>query len=349
MPAAMQTNSGPSSETRVPLRTAGREPKMMKAIVYDRYGTFENLALRDIEKPAVKPDEVLVRVRAAGLHIGDCFGVRGAPVVMRMATGLFKPKHGVPGFDLAGEVDAVGENVTEFQSGDEVFGECNGSCAEYVCATPDKLALKPASLSFEQAAAMPTAALAALHALRDVAKIQAGQKVLINGASGGVGTFAVQIAKSFGANVTGVCGTTNVAMVRSLGADDAIDYTREDFTVGGSHYDLIFDNVENRSLSDCRRALTPTGTLIVNSGTGARGIAMLLRLVKPLVVSPFVRQNLRRYLSVPNQEDLVVLEQMVESGKLRPVIDKTYSLDEVPAALAYVERGHARGKVVVGI
>ncbi|MCB1097528.1 MAG: NAD(P)-dependent alcohol dehydrogenase, partial [Verrucomicrobiae bacterium] len=216
----------------------------MKAIAYDHYGSFEVLKIRHIDKPKVKADEVLVRVRAAGLHIGDCFSVRGAPLVMRIATGLLKPKHGVPGFDLAGEVEAVGENVTQFQPGDEVFGASNGTCAEYVCAASDKLALKPECLSFEQAAAMPTSALAALHALRDVAKVQPGQKVLINGASGGVGTFAVQIAKSFGAEVTGVCSTTNVDMVRSLGADDVIDYTQEDFTQAGPMYDLIFDNVE---------------------------------------------------------------------------------------------------------
>ncbi|MGK0189995.1 MAG: NADPH:quinone reductase-like Zn-dependent oxidoreductase [Verrucomicrobiales bacterium] len=321
----------------------------MKAITYDRYGSFENLALRDVSKPTIKPDELLIRVRAAGLHIGDCFAVRGAPLVMRLATGLFKPKHGVPGFDLAGEVEAVGKNVTKFKVGDEVFGAHISTCAEYVCTKPDKLALKPANLSFEQAAALPTSALAALHALRDVAKVQPGQKVLINGASGGVGSFAVQIAKSFGAEVTGVCSTSNVDMVRSIGADEVIDYTSKDFTQGGARFDVILDNVENRPLSDCRRALTRTGTLIVNSGTGARGMAMLIRLIKPLLVSPFIRQKLRRYLSVPNHEDLVVLKELVESGKLRPVIDKAYSLDDTPAALVYIEGGHARGKVVVGI
>jgi NADPH:quinone reductase-like Zn-dependent oxidoreductase len=321
----------------------------MKAITYDRYGSFEDLALRDVSKPTIKADEVLIRVRAAGLHIGDCFAVRGAPFAMRFATGLLKPKHGVPGFDFAGVVEAIGKDVTQFNKGDEVFGECNGSCAEYVRVKPDKLAPKPENLNFEQAAALPTSALAALHALRDVAKVQLGQKVLINGASGGVGTFAVQIAKSFGAEVTGVCSTPNVDMVRSIGADNVIDYTCEDFTERGARYDVILDNVENRSLSDCRRALTPAGTLIVNSGTGASGLAMLIRLIKPLLVSPFVRQNLRRYLSVPNHKDLVVLKELVESGKLRPVIDKTYSLDETPAALAYIEGGHARGKVVVGL
>ncbi len=321
----------------------------MKAIVQDKYGPPDDvLEFQEIDKPVVTDDEVLVRVHAAGLHIGDCFGVRGAPFAMRFSTGLLKPKHG-PGYDMAGQVEAVGENVTQFQPGDEVFGASTGTCAEYARAGADTLALKPANLTFEEAAAIPTSALAALHALRDVGKVQPGQKVLINGASGGVGTFAVQIAKSFGAEVTGVCSTRNVDMVRSIGADHVIDYTKEDFTQGGPHYDLIFDNVENRSLSDCRRALTPSGTLILNSGTGARGIGMLVRLAKPLVLSPFVRQNLRRYLSVPNHEDLVVLKELVESGKLTPVIDKTYPLRETPAALGYIEGAHVRGKVVVTV
>lgn len=321
----------------------------MKAIVQDNYGSLEGLELRDIAKPEAKGDEVLVRVRAAGLHIGDCFSVRGAPFAMRLSTGLLKPKYGVPGYDAAGHVEAVGDDVKHFQPGDEVFGACEGTCAEYACAAEDRFAPKPDSLTFEEAAAMPTSALAALHALRDVGKVQAGQKVLINGASGGVGSFAVQIAKSFGAEVTGVCSTGSVDMVRSIGADHVIDYTREDFTQGGQRYDLIFDNVENRSLSDCRRALTPSGTLILNSGTGAQGIAMLVRLARPLMLSPFARQNLRRYLSVASRKDLVVLTKLVESGKLRPVIEKTYPLRETPAALAYIEQGHVRGKVVVTV
>ena len=319
----------------------------MRAIVHDKYGSFDVLHIRDIDKPVARNDEVLVRVRAAGLHVGDCFGVRGAPFAMRLVTGLIKPKHGVPGFDVAGQVEAVGANVKRFRPGDQVFGACNGACAEYACAGQDKLALKPANLTFEEGAAVPTSALAALHALRDVGQVQSGQRVLINGASGGVGTFAVQIAKSFGAEVTGVCSTTNVDTVRSIGADHVIDYTEQDFTQGGKRYDLIFDNVENRSLSDCRRALTPGGTLILNSGTGAHGIGMLIRLVKPLVLSPFVRQDLRRYLSVPNHQDLVILKELVESGQLRPVIDRKYPLHETPAALAYIEGGHARGKVVI--
>ncbi len=321
----------------------------MKAIIQDKYGSPEALESRDIDRPVIGDDEVLVRVHAAGLHIGDCFGVRGSPLPMRMVSGLLRPKYGVPGFDVAGQVEAVGSNVTRFQPGDEVFGVCKGACAEYACAAEDKLVLKPANLTFEEAAAIPTSALAALQGLRDAGRLQPGQKVLINGASGGVGTFAVQIAKSFGADVTGVCSTASVDMVRSIGADHVIDYTQEDFTRGGPRYDLIFDNVENRSLSDCRRALTPRGTLILNSGTGAHGLEMLVRLVRPLVLSLFVRQELRRFLSRPDRADLAVLNALVENGKLRPVIDNTYPLRETPAALRHIEAGHARGKVVITV
>jgi len=292
---------------------------------------------------------VLVRVHAAALHIGDCFAVRGAPFGMRIVTGLLRPKYGVPGFDMAGTVESVGQDVTLFKPGDEVFGASGGTCAEFARAGEDQLAMKPANLTFEEAAAFPTSGLAALHGLRDAGKLQAGQKVLINGASGGIGTFAVQIAKSFGAEVTGVCSTGNVDLVRSLGADHVIDYTAEDFTGGDRQYDLILDNVENRSLSDVRRAIRPDGTLLLNSGTGAKGIAMMVRLAKPLVMSPFSSQNLRRFLSTPTHKDLVVLKELAESGKLRPVIDKTFRLTETPEALAYIERGRTRGKVVVTI
>ncbi|HEU0090261.1 MAG TPA: NAD(P)-dependent alcohol dehydrogenase [Pseudonocardiaceae bacterium] len=319
----------------------------MRAVIHDRYGSPDVLGVREIDKPVINQDQVLVRVHAAGLHVGDCFGVRGAPLPMRLVTGLFRPRYGVPGFDVAGQVEAVGGKVTQFRPGDEVFGVCGGACSEYACAGADKLALKPANLTFAEAAAVPTSALAALHALRDVRKAQPGQRVLINGASGGVGTFAVQIAKSFGADVTGVCSTRNVELVRSLGADHVIGYTREDFTQGGPRYDVIFDSVENRSLSDCRRALTPSGTLILNSGTGARGFRLMVRLVKPLLLTPFTRHTLRRYLSTPNHRDLGVLKELIESGKLAPVIDWTYPLPETPAALRYIEGGHARGKVVI--
>ena len=340
---------GPStySNGAVAPHAASRAGRTMRAMINDAYGSPDLLQVREIVRPTVDDDGVLVRVRAAGLHVGDCFVVRGAPLLMRTATGLFKPKYGVPGFDVAGQVEAVGKNVKRFQPGDEVFGACEGSCAEYARTKESHLALKPTNLTLEESAALPTSALAALHGLRDAGKLRAGQKVLINGASGGVGTFAVQIARALGAEVTGVCSSANVDLVRSLGADHVIDYTREDFTRLGPRYDLVFDNIENRTLSECRRALTPGGTLVLNSGTGARGIKMLVRLLKPLLVSPFVRQNLRRYLSMPNHQDLVVLKELVESGKLKPVVDRTYQLGETSEALRYIEGGHARGKVVV--
>ncbi len=335
------------SDGPAPLGTVAGAQRKMRAMVHDVYGAPELLQLRDIDQPAIGDDEVLIRVYAAGLHVGDCFGVRGEPFAMRLVSGLLKPQYGVPGFDVAGKVEAIGKKVKRFQPGDEVFGVCKGSCAEYASTKEDLLALKPANLSLVQAAALPTSGLAALHGLRDAGKLQAGQKVLVNGAAGGVGSFAVQIARSFGAEVTGVCSTANAELVRSLGADHVIDYTREDFTQEGARYDLIFDNVENRSLAECRRALTPSGTLVLNSGTGASGIKMMIRLVKPLVVSPFVRQNLRRYLSTPNHQDLTVLKEFVESGKLSPVVGQTYPLSRTAEALRYIEGGHARGKVVI--
>lgn len=332
-----------------PSRAAALSRTTMRGMVQDAYGPPDVLSVRDIAMPAVGPHDVLVRVHAAALHIGDCFGVRGAPLPMRLATGLFRPKPGVPGFDLAGQVESVGSSVTKLRPGDAVFGAGRGTCAEYASVPEEQLALKPTNLTFEQAAAVPISALAALHGLRDAGKLKPGQKVLINGASGGIGTFAVQIAKAFGAEVTGVCSTTNVEMVRLIGADHVIDYTREDFTRAGRHYDLVFDNVENRSLSDCRRVLTPTGTLVLNSGSGARGLRLLVRLLMPLALSPFVTHKLRRYLSTPNHADLVVLKELIESGNLRPVIDRTFPLQEVPAALYHIETGHARGKVVITV
>lgn len=319
----------------------------MKAIVHDRYGSIEALETRDIAKPEIGDKEVLVRVCAAGLSIGDYFGVKGAPLPMRLATGLLRPRYGVPGYDFAGRVEAVGPGVTRFRPGDGVFGASQGTCAEYVSVAEAKLAAKPANLSYKEAAAMPTSALAALQGLRDAGKLQPGQRVLINGASGGVGSFEVQIAKALGAEVTGVCSTRNVEMVRALGADHVVDYGQEDFTEVAPGYDLILDNVENRSLTDCRRALTRHGTLVLNSGTGARGLGLLVRLVRPLMLSPFVGQRLRRYLAHPNGTDLNVLKALVEDGKLKPVIDSTYPLGKTAAALRQIETGHARGKVVV--
>ena len=317
-------------------------------MVHDVYGAPELLALRDVAVPAVGPHDVLVRVHAAALHIGDCFGVRGSPLPMRMATGLWRPRPGIPGFDLAGRVASVGSRVTALRPGDEVFGARPGTCAEYVTAREDQLAPKPARLTFQEAAAIPTSAVAALVGLRDAGRLRPGHKVLINGASGGVGTFAVQIARALGAEVTGVCSTRNVDLVRALGADHVVDYTREDFTRTGP-YDVVLDNIENRPLAECRRALTPRGTLVLNSGTGSRGFALLVRLLKPLALSPFVRHDLRRFITAPRREDLVVLTQMIDGGKLRPVIDRTYPLGEAAAALRHIETGHACGKVVITI
>jgi len=290
----------------------------------------------------VKDDGVLVRVHAAALHAGDYFLMRGVPYLARFAAGWPRPKNHVPGFDVAGHVEAVGKTVTRFQTGDAVFGMCGSACAEYACAPHSTFARKPAGLTFEQAAAVPTSAFAALHGLRDAGQVRPGQKVLINGASGGVGTFAVQIAKSLGAEVTGVCSTRNVDMVRSIGADHVIDYTREDFTRLGRRYDLILDNVANRSFSDCRRALTPGGTLIPNSAR-----AGMRYIVTAFVRSAFVRQQGRPFISTPTTEDLLVLKELIETGNVTPVIDRTYRLSETPAALGYVGEGHARGKVVI--
>ncbi|MGH9385496.1 MAG: NAD(P)-dependent alcohol dehydrogenase [Vicinamibacterales bacterium] len=316
----------------------------MKAIVQNAYGSPAVLELREIDEPVVKDDGVLVRVHAAALHAGDYFVMRGAPYLVRFVAGWPKPKNYVPGFDLAGHVEAVGKKVTRFRPGDEVFAPCDRACAEYACAAEATVALKPTNLTFEQAAAVPISALAALHGLRDAGKVQPGQKVLINGASGGVGTFAVQIAKALGADVTGVCSTRNVEMVRSLGADHVIDYTREDFARSGKRYDLILDNVANRSFSECRRALTPSGVHIPNSGRAGMGYV-----IKALVRSAFVRQQGRPFLSTPNHEDLILLKGFVESAKMKPVIDRTYGLSETPEALGYVGEGHVRGKVVIAI
>lgn len=321
----------------------------MQAMFACSYGSPNALEQVVIDRPVPEDSQVLVRVHAAGLHVGDCFAVRGRPFLMRMETGWLRPKTGIPGFDVAGVVEKVGANVTRFQPGDEVFGECRGSCAEYVAASQDRLAGKPVGLSMAEAAALPTSGLAALHALRDVAKVQPGESVLINGASGGIGTLAVQIAKSFGAEVTGVCSTRNVSMVRSLGADQVIDYTQHDFTTGDHRYDCIFDNVENRSLSDVRRVLSQTGTLICNSGTGASGLAFWIRLLKPLILSPFTSQSLRRYLSVPNHEDLSVLSDLASSGKLKPVIANEHAMDDVADALNQLEQGHTAGKRIVNM
>ena len=314
----------------------------MKAIVQTGYGSPDVLKLKEVDKPAVKDDDVLVHVKAAAINAGDYFSMRGSPWLVRLSVGLPKPKDYILGWDLAGQVQAVGKNVKRFQPGDEVFGSCDHTFAEYVRTDADRLAMKPANLTFEQAAAVPTAALTALMGLRDAGKVQPGQKVLINGASGGVGTFAVQIAKSFGAEVTGVCSTRNVDMVRSIGADHVIDYTREDFAQGGPRYDLILDNVASRLISDLRRSLSPQGIIIPNSGHGGMGYV-----VKAFVLSLFTRQLGRMFLAVPTNKDLVVLKDLIEAGKVTPVIDRTYPLSETPEAFRYLEKEHAKGKVVI--
>ncbi len=322
----------------------------MKAIVQDRYGSADVLRLRDIDRPELGNDDVLVRVLAAGVDPGVWHLMTGLPYLVRLGFGLRAPKTPVRGMDVAGRVEEVGENVTQFEVGDEVFGTCNGSFAEYARATEDKLALKTANLSFEQAAAVPVSACTALHALRDSGEVRAGQKVLIVGASGGVGTFAVQLAKAFGAQVTGVCSTTKLELVRSIGADQVIDYTRDDFSQMGERYDLILDIAGNRSLSLLRSALTPEGTLVIVGGEGGGPwLGGTDRQIRALILSPFVRHNLRNFISVENKGDLLVLKELIESGKVTPVIDRTYPLREAPDAIRYLEDGHARGKVVIKV
>jgi NADPH:quinone reductase-like Zn-dependent oxidoreductase len=319
----------------------------MKAIVQVQYGSPDVLRLKDIDKPVVKDDEVLVRVHAAAVNIGDWHLLRGVPYAMRLASGLLKPRREIPGLDVVGQVEVTGKNVEQFRPGDEVFGWCRGAFAEYACAAENNLLPRPANLTFEQAAAVGDSAFTALAAVRDQGKVQPGHTVLINGASGGVGTFAVQIAKAFGANVTGVCSTRNVDMVRSIGADQVIDYTKDDFTQAEQRYDVMLDLVGSRSLSACRRALTPRGTYVV---VGVRDMGRwfgLRRQTKALLLSPFVRQRMRVFVVRHNREDLAVLKELVEAGKVAPVIDRRYTLREVPEALRYQGEGHSQGKIVI--
>ena len=323
----------------------------MKAIVQDRYGSADVLELRDIDPPVISADEVLLEVRAAGVEPGVWHLMTGLPYLVRvMGYGLVRPKYPVRGRDVAGRVEAVGANVTRFQPGDEVFGTCEGSFAEYAAAREDKLALKPANLSFEEAAVIPISGMTALQALRDKGRVQPANKVLIIGAGGGVGTFAIQIAKAFGAEVIGVCSTTKVALVESIGADHVIDYTREDFADRAGQYDLIIDNAGNRSLSRLRRALAEDGTLVIVGGEeGGPWVGPADRIVPAALLSPFVRQRLLPLMAAERQDDLRLLGEMAESGKLRPAVDRRYPLVEAPDAVRYVGEGHARGKVVVTI
>ena len=329
---------------------ATAQKNSMKAIVYDEYGSPDVLELRDVSKPDVKNGEVLVRIRAAAVNPGDWLYLRGEPYIMRMTVGLITPRNGVLGRAVAGQVQEAGSNVTRFRSGDEIFAEISkGGFAEYASVSEDALALKPTSLTYEQAAAVPLVGVTALKGLRDHGKIKPGQKVLITGASGGVGTFAVQIAKAFGAEVTGVCSTRNVDLVRSIGADHVIDYTHEDFTHDGPRYDLILDNVGNHSVLACRRALTPHGTLLPNSNAGGRWLDGLPRVAGAFALSPFVRQRLRPFVPAGKGEDLVVLTELIEAGKVTPVIDRTYPLSQTAEALTYYGQGHTRGKVVITV
>src|SRR5256714_3962084 len=328
-------------------------PARMKAIVYHTYGSPDVLRLEEIEKPVPKENELLVKVHAASVNPLDWHFMEGSPYIIRaIGIGFFKPNVAQLGVDFAGTVEAVRSKVTQFKPGDDVFGAKTGAFAEYLAVAADRVALKPANVTFEQAASVPVAAITALQGLRDGGKVQAGQKVLINGASGGVGTFAVQIAKSFGADVTGVCSTRNVDMVRKLGANQVIDYTKEDFTKSGQRYDVVLDNVANHSLLESRRVLNPGGRYVLIGGGGVnenRWVGALPRPLKALVLSRFVTQDMGMLLADISPQDLNTLRDLMQSDKVTPVIDRTYSFNQVPEALAYLEEGHARGKVVISL
>jgi NADPH:quinone reductase-like Zn-dependent oxidoreductase len=322
----------------------------MRAVVQHRYGPPSVLECSDVERPLPGPGEVLVQVGAASVHPGDYFVMTGEPFVVRLVFGLRRPRHGIPGMDLAGVVAAVGSDVTAFRIGDEVFGwSTAGALAEYACVPADNLVSVPANVSVADAAAVPTSGMTALQAVRDIAKVRPGQRVLVTGASGGVGSFAVQVAKAFGAEVTGVCSTRNVDLVRSLGADHVVDYTKTDFTRTESRYDVILDNVEAQPLAAVRRALTPTGTLIPNSGRGGRWLGPIGRIVTARVLSGFTRQQLKPFTSLGKRQDLLALADLLATGQVTPVIDRTYPLDEAADALGHVGAGHTRGKVVITI
>lgn len=325
-------------------------PATMRAVVQRRYGPPGVLESSDVNTPVPGRSEVLVEVRAASVHPGDYFVMTGQPYVVRLVFGLRRPRQGIPGRDLAGIVAMVGEDVTDLRPGDEVFGwSTAGALGQYVCVPADHLAPVPADVPLAHAATVPTSAMTALQALRDIANVRPGQKVLITGASGGVGSFAVQIAKTLGAEVTGVCRTRNVESVRSLGADHVIDYTRIDFTRDAQRYDVILDNVEAEPLAAVRRVLTPTGILIPNSGRGGRWFGPLGRIVKARVLSGFTRQRLRPFTSMGKREDLLTLGDLLATGQVTPVIDRTYPLADAADALGYVAAGHTRGKVVITV
>jgi len=321
----------------------------VKAIVYQRYGSPDVLECADIEKPLPGANEVSIRVRAAAANPLDWHFMRGEPYVMRMATGLREPKARRLGVDVAGDVDAVGANVTRFKPGEAVFGVCRGAFAENACTPESALVLKPREVSYAQAAAVPIAAITALQGLRNKGRIQSGQRVLINGAAGGVGTFAVQIARVLGAEVTGVCSGRNVEMVRALDADHVIDYTRESFTDSTQQYDLLLDCVGNHPLLTCRRVLNPKGTYVIVGGSGGPWFGPLPRSIVAAALSLFVSQQFCTALAKQNEGDLEILRDFMATGKLRPVLDRRYRLSEVPEAIRYLETGHARGKVVIDV
>ncbi len=331
-------------------RTMTEARGAMKAIVHERYGRPNVLGLREVDRPVIEHDQVLVRVHASSVNPVEWYGVAGL-YFARIGNGLLKPKSTSVGGDLAGRVEAVGRDVTEFRPGDEVFGTSSGgSWAEYAAARAERLAPKPANLSFEEAAAVPVAGLTALQALRDHGQVQPGQKVLINGASGGVGTFAVQLAKSFGAEVTAVCSTRNVEQARSLGAERVVDYTQEDFTKRSERHDLMLDIAGSRSFLACRRVLTPEATVVVIGGPMTyRGLGPLPHIAGTLLKSRGRSQKVRFFVAKINTEDLSFLRELLESGKVTPVIDRTYPLSEAPEALAYLGEGHARGKIILTV
>jgi NADPH:quinone reductase-like Zn-dependent oxidoreductase len=323
----------------------------MKAIVYTEYGSPDVLHLKDVEKPVPADDEVLVKVQAVSVNVADLHLLRADPFLIRLSSGFLKPKHTILGSDIAGRVEAVGSNVTQFKPGDEVFGDISacgwGGFAEYVCVRENALVLKPTNLSFEQAAAVPMAAVTALQGIRHAGQMRPGHKALINGASGGVGTFAVQLAKSFGAEVTAVCSTRNLETARSIGADHVIDYTQEDFATNGQQYDLILAANGDRSISDYKRALSPTGVYVQTGGS-------MSQMTQAMIQGPWISMTGSKKMgnmgvAKPNQKDLAFMKELLESGKVRPVIDRCYPLNEVPEALRYLEAGHARGKVVITV
>ena len=324
----------------------------MKAIAQDRYGSTEVLEFRDVDKPAAGDNEVLVQVHAASVNAYDWHLMRGDPYLARLSMGLRRPKANIRGRDFAGRVEAVGRDVTRLRPGDEVYGEVDGTFAEYVRVPENQVGPKPANLTFEQAAAVPLAGTTALIGLRDDARLQPGQHVLINGASGGVGTFAVQIAKAMGAMVTGVCSTRNADLIRSIGADHVVDYTRDDFTRGEQRYDAVLDLVGNRSLHDLRSVLTPTGVLVLSGGGVSEGgsiVGPMRLIVKGSVMSRFVRHRIHLLTEVPSAESLAALRELIEAGKVKPVIDRTYPLGEAAEAIRYLEKDHARAKVVITV